>query len=89
MHVGKAFLVLDVYGVLVRDPKKHSYAKLINRLSAEELLQMGKRTSVDRFLPKLLLQSHVECVVVNGLYPQRVCAVLEGRETVCTIIPSE
>jgi len=59
---------------------------LIRKLSANDLLKMNKRTSVDKFLPKLLLQLQIECFVVNGLYPDRVEAVLDGRDTVCTII---
>jgi hypothetical protein len=82
----KAILVTDVDGVYTCDPKKFSDAKLIRKLSARDLLEMGERTSVDKFLPKLLLQLHVECLVVNGLYPQRVEAILKGKETVCSKI---
>jgi aspartokinase-like uncharacterized kinase len=82
----KVILVTDVDGVYTCDPKKSSDAKLIRKLSARDLLEMGERTSVDKFLPKLLLQLHVECLVVNGLYPQRVEAILKGKETVCTKI---
>ena len=86
LHISKVLLVTDVDGVYTCDPKKHSDAKLIKRLSAKELLMMNKRTSVDKFLPKLLLQLQIECFVVNGLYPERVEAVLVGRDTVCTLI---
>ena len=82
----KAILVTDVDGVYTCDPKKFSDARLIRKLSARDLLEMGERTSVDKFLPKLLLQLHVECLVVNGLYPQRVEAIVNGKETVCTKI---
>ena len=86
LHISKVLLVTDVDGVFTRHPKKHSDAKLIKRLSAKELLMMNKRTSVDKFLPKLLLQLQIECFVVNGLYPERVEAVLVGRDAVCTLI---
>lgn len=82
----KVILVTDVDGVYTCDPKKFSDAKLIRKLSARDLLEMGERTSVDKFLPKLLLQLHVECLVVNGLYPQRIEAIVKGKETVCTKI---
>jgi hypothetical protein len=82
----KVILVTDVDGVYTCDPKKSSDAKLIRKLSARDLLEMGERTSVDKFLPKLLLQLHVECLVVDGLYPQRVEAIVNGKETVCTKI---
>ena len=86
LHTSKALLVTDVDGIYTCDPKKHSDAKLIKRLSAKELLTMNKRTSVDKFLPKLLLQLQIKCFVVNGLYPERVEAVLDGRDAVCTLI---
>jgi hypothetical protein len=86
LQTSRVILVTDVDGVYTCDPKKYSDAKLISKLSASELLSMNKRTSVDKFLPKLLLQLKLECVVVNGLYPERVEAVLEGHEAVCTLI---
>jgi aspartokinase-like uncharacterized kinase len=86
LHATKAVLVTDVDGVYTCDPKKFSDAKLISKLSAQELLTMNKRTSVDKFLPKLLLQLRIECFVVNGFYPDRVESILGGRETVCTKI---
>ena len=86
LHISKALLVTDVDGVYACDPKKHSDAKLIKRLSAKELLTMNKRTSVDKFLPKLLLQLQIKCFVVNGLYPERVEAILDERDAVCTLI---
>ena len=86
LHISKVLLVTDVDGVYTCDPKKHSDAKLIKRLSAKELLMINKRTSVDKFLPKLLVQLQIKCFVVNGLYPERVEAVLDGRDAVCTLI---
>jgi len=86
LHASRVVLMTDVDGIYTCDPKKFSEAQLISRLSAEELLKINKRTSVDKFLPKLLLQLPIECFVVNGLYPDRVESVLDGRDTVCTII---
>lgn len=86
LHISEVLLVTDVDGVYTCDPKKHSDAKLIKRLSAKELLMINKRTSVDKFLPKLLLQLQIKCFVVNGLYPEWVEAVLDGRDAVCTLI---
>ena len=86
LHASKVLLVTDVNGVYTCDPKKSSGAKLISKLSAGELLKMNKKTSVDRFLPKLLLKLQIECFVVNGFYPDRIEAVLDGREAVCTLI---
>jgi len=86
IHASRVVLVTDVNGVYTCDPKKFSDAKLISKLSANELLKMNKRTSVDKFFSKLLLQLQIECFVVNGFYPNRVYRVLDGQETVCTII---
>jgi aspartokinase-like uncharacterized kinase len=86
LYVSKVVLLTDVDGVYTFDPKKFSDAKLISKLTATELLNKNNRTSVDKFLPKLLLQLPIECFVVNGLYPDRVYSVLDGQETVCTII---
>jgi 5-(aminomethyl)-3-furanmethanol phosphate kinase len=82
----KVLLITDVDGVYKDDPKKCPDAKLIKNLSANQLLAMNKRTSVDQTLPKLLLKTSINCFVVNGLFPDRVEAVLEGRDEVCTQI---
>jgi len=84
----KLVLVTDVDGVFTGDPKKDSSAKLIERLSAEHLLELNRRTSVDRYLPKLLLDAKVDCYVVNGGFPERVAAVLAGLLTTCTFVAS-
>jgi len=89
LHASRVILVTDANGVFNCDPKKFSDAQLIDRLSAAELLKMGERTSVDKFLPKLLLQLRIECFVVNGFYPDRVESVLDGRATVGTIITQQ
>jgi hypothetical protein len=89
LHATRTLLVTDVDGVYNCDPRKFSEAKLIKKLSARDLLRMNKRTSVDKFLPKLLLQLQIECFVVNGLYPERVEAILKGQDTVCTLITGQ
>jgi hypothetical protein len=86
LHNSKAILLTDVDGIYNCDPKKFPEAKLIRELSARDLSEMNVRTSVDKFLPKLLLQFQIECFVVNGLYPQRVEAILNGKKTTYTRI---
>ncbi len=86
LKADKVILVTDVDGVFESDPKKHSDAQLIPKLSPRELLAFAQRTSVDKFLPKLLLKTRLDCYVVNGAYPERVDAVLAGQSTVCTLI---
>jgi 5-(aminomethyl)-3-furanmethanol phosphate kinase len=89
LHAGKVILVTDVNGIYTCDPKKFADAELISKLTSAELLNMNQWTSVDKFLPKLLLQLPIECFVVNGLYPDRVASVLNGQDTVCTIIDQQ
>ena len=88
LNTDKVILVTDVDGIFTSDPKKHSDAKLINELSATELLRAVQRTSVDRFLPKLLLNTQINCYVVNGAYPERIEAILAGQYTICTLVKS-
>ncbi|MCW4031419.1 MAG: delta 1-pyrroline-5-carboxylate synthetase [Candidatus Bathyarchaeota archaeon] len=88
LRAAKVLLVTDIDGIFTKDPKKHKDANLIERLSAEELLRFNTRTSVDLFLPKLLIESSVECYVVNGKHPERIEAILAGRQTVYTLISS-
>jgi aspartokinase-like uncharacterized kinase len=86
VHARKVILVTDVDGVFTKDPKKHGDATLIERMPVEKLLVMNHRTSVDNFLPKLLLEAQIECYVVNGRYPARIEAILAGQHTTCTVI---
>lgn len=86
LHATKIVLVKDVDGIFTEDPKTSEHAVLLEQLSAEELLKLNKQTSVDRFLATLLLESPVDCYVVNGNYPERVEAVLAGQRATCTMI---
>jgi aspartokinase-like uncharacterized kinase len=89
VHAGKVVLVTDVDGVFTSDPKKYSDAKLIERMSVKKLLELNQRTSVDRYLPKLLLDAEIDCYVVNGKYPNRVEAILAGQRTTCTLVSAK
>ncbi len=86
LNVSRVLLITDVDGIYSEDPKKQPDAKLIAQITAQELLELEIRTSVDKALPKLLLNSHVDCFVVNGLFPERVQSILENKITVCTIL---
>jgi aspartokinase-like uncharacterized kinase len=84
LHAKKLILVTDVDGIFSEDPEKNMDAKLIEEMSAEELQDWNKRTSVDKTLPKILLQTNLDCYVVNGRYPKRIKLILENKKTVCT-----
>jgi len=86
LQVTKVLLVTDVDGIYNNNPKTVSDAKLIKDLSAGALFAMNKRTSVDEALPKLLLKTPIDCYVVNGLFPERIKLVLEGEDSICTLI---
>jgi len=88
LRTNKVLLITDVDGIFSDDPKTNLEAQFIERLSAYELLAMNKRTAVDETLPKLLMKSHITCVVVNGLFPERVEAILDNQPTVYTLIVS-
>jgi len=78
--------VTDVDGIFTADPKNHGNAQLLSQVSGEELMHFSGRTSVDRFLPVFLSQHTLNCYVVSGRFPERVAAVLLGRETMATRI---
>jgi 5-(aminomethyl)-3-furanmethanol phosphate kinase len=86
LRAAKLVFVTNVDGVFTEDPKSHPNAKLLNEISAAELLRVGKRTSVDKFLPNFLLKNPLDGYVVNGNCPERVADVVFGRQTVCTRI---
>ncbi|TRO48267.1 delta 1-pyrroline-5-carboxylate synthetase [Candidatus Bathyarchaeota archaeon] len=81
----KLILVTNVDGIFTEDPANEQ-AFLIEQLSPEEILKFSTRTSVDRFLARMLLDTPVDCYVVNGKYPERVEAILAGQKTTCTQI---
>lgn len=86
LHAKKLVLVTDVDGIFKEDPKQNMDTKHIEKLPAEELLGWNKRTSVDKTLPKILLETKLDCYVVNGKYPKRIRLILENKNTVCTHI---
>jgi aspartokinase-like uncharacterized kinase len=86
LHADKLLLVTDVDGVFTNDPRKDRGATLLQKVTATALSEMERRTSVDKALPNLLLQWQIDCYVVNGLFPERVEAILDGQDQVYTLI---
>lgn len=78
--------ITDVDGIYTANPKLDKTACLIREISPEELQAKKTRTSVDSALPQLLKKWPVTCTVVNGLYPERVKLLLEGKAAVASII---
>ncbi len=85
LRAKRLLLATDVDGVYAEDPKQNPKAALIEELSVKQLLGM-KRTSVDSALAGLLLKWRLDCFVLNGIYPDRIAAILEGQKNVYTHI---
>jgi hypothetical protein len=88
LHAKKLVLITDVDGIFTQDPKKNKNTRLIAKIHAETLLGWNKKTSVDKTLPKIVLETKLTCYVVNGRFPQRVQAALNGEDSVYTYISS-
>lgn len=67
----KLVKVTDVDGVF-RD------GKLLKEVSAAELALM-EVSCTDPALPAFLLENHMDCVIVNGKFPERVLGALSGK----------
>ncbi|MEM2362464.1 MAG: hypothetical protein QXQ20_01975, partial [Candidatus Nezhaarchaeales archaeon] len=76
----RLILVKDVDGIY--DPSNQS--KVLSEVSLSQLESM--KTCLDPLLPSLLRNSKMDCIVVNGLKPDRIRLVIEGLETICTKI---
>ncbi|NLD66484.1 MAG: delta 1-pyrroline-5-carboxylate synthetase [Crenarchaeota archaeon] len=85
LEASKLVVVTDVDGIYNNDPKIQS-SLLINQITAKELVTISKRTSIDITLPKLLKNSNLSCVVLNGLYPDRLESALMNQKVVGTLI---
>lgn len=86
LRAKKLILVTDVDGIFTNDPKKDLNAMLIEKLSANELLSWNKKTGVDKFLPRILLEIRLDCYVVSGKHPERIKAILNNEKTLSTQI---
>ncbi len=82
----KVVCATDVDGSFTHAPKQNPNANLLSTVSVRELRKFGQHTSVDTFLPQLLLKYPLDGYVVNGNFPDRLKAVLAGEPTVCTHI---
>jgi aspartokinase-like uncharacterized kinase len=89
VNADAVILAKDVDGVFDADPKKNPKAKLIAELSVSKLSKRTGQTGVDRYLPRLLMEKRLDCYVVNGLFPERIAQVLDGKDATCTLISSE
>jgi aspartokinase-like uncharacterized kinase len=82
----KVLLVKDVDGVFTEDPKKSVNAKLLKNMTRQQMSKLANNTGVDAYLPKLLKELKLKCYILNGQQPERIEAILNGKDAVCTII---
>ncbi len=80
----KLLIATDVDGIYTMSPSIEG-AKLIKEIRARKLLSFGE-TSVDKELPKLLIENKSDCYVVNGKHPERVLSVIKSLGEICTLI---
>jgi aspartokinase-like uncharacterized kinase len=85
----KMLILTDVDGVYTSDPKSSRKAKLIPKISAEELAEKDVSTSVDKTFPNLISQYGLECLVLNGKHPKRVSQALQNKKVKGTCIYCE
>lgn len=77
-EIGAEFIKLtDVDGIFL-------CGSLQEEIKAEELI--GKRTCIDRELPKFLMDNAMNCTVLNGKYPERITDAIIKREFIGTVI---
>jgi aspartokinase-like uncharacterized kinase len=86
LEAQKLLIVTDVDGIYTQDPKLNLEAELIKKITPHDLVNMHRRTSVDMMLPKMLLEQSMDCFIINGLFPQRIEAVLDGHHEIYTLI---
>lgn len=78
--VNAAFVkVTDVDGVLDKE------GVLLENMTAKELADMGT-TCIDSSMAGFLENNKMDCIVVNGRYPDRVIDAVIGKKTIATYI---
>jgi len=95
----QAVFAVDVDGVFDSDPKRNPKAKLMRKMTAEDvrmLIQKGERETqgtdvtggmigkLSEILPAV--ERGVRAVILNGCVPGRVSEILRGRPTIGTVI---
>jgi len=63
LNLNNIIIATDVDGIYTNYPE----GKLLNTINAKSIKDF---TSVDSYLPKLLLKHNIECFVVNGKHPK-------------------
>ena len=59
---------------------------LVRQIHAKAMIKNARTGCVDAELPLFLMQNEMSCTIVNGNFTERIIAVIEGEETICTKI---
>lgn len=70
--------VTDVDGIILDD-------QVIKKIDASELLHKNA-TCIDKMLPEILIKYKQDCLILNGLYPQRIIEAIEDKSVLGTFI---
>ncbi|WP_421078419.1 [5-(aminomethyl)furan-3-yl]methyl phosphate kinase [Methanothermococcus sp. Ax23] len=79
LNLNNIIIATDVDGIYDNYPE----GKLLNTINAKSIKGF---TSVDSYLPKLLLKHNIECFVVNGKHPGRIINILKNNNDIYTKI---
>jgi len=97
----QAILAVDVDGVFDSDPKRYKKAKLLQKMTVEDVRMLiqrrekeaqgpdvtgGMTGKLNEILPAV--EKGIRVVIVNGCVPGRVSEALKGRPTIGTVIES-
>ncbi|MHA1265734.1 MAG: amino acid kinase family protein [Candidatus Helarchaeota archaeon] len=88
LNAEKLILLKDVDGIFSHDPK-HSQAEpahFLEHISLSTQNLSNFYSCVDKYLPTLLKKFHQSCLILNGLYPDRLEKVLKNQKTIKTRI---
>ncbi len=95
-YIGADLLInaSDVDGIYDKDPQKHRGAKMYEKLSVEQLVDMvkshslnaGKYELVDILASKIIQRSKIRTIFLNGRKLDNMVDAIEGRKFVGTLI---
>jgi len=93
VNAGLLVKATDVDGIFTRDPKKHRDAKMLERLSFDDLFgffekerhEAGIHQVLDPEAVRILQKRRIKTIVVNGFKPENVLLAVKG-EKVGTVI---
>ncbi|MHA1713875.1 MAG: amino acid kinase family protein [Candidatus Ranarchaeia archaeon] len=79
-------LVKDVDGVFNNNPNEGNPCRLLSSVKIQELER--RKACVDDMFPRYFAKTQLSCHVINGLHPERLISVLNGKHTIGTRIVS-